>query len=212
MAVNARSPQNRTTPYLTGLVGALTGHELILNSRRHVLGRDAGKCDLVLEHSRISREHLVIEIDADGHVTITDVGSTQGTFVNGERVTQCQLKDGDCVGLGREGMVALRFSAANRSDTIPSTPTAVSVEDVKARLRAAAETAAGSAHHHDHSKLCPQANHPKLLCQALSVSDVRQTTTSFSIHLASRATTLCLDTAMRARQALSTARAQMALS
>src|SRR5688572_11414118 len=95
---------------LTGLVGELKGRELILSSTKAVVGRDPSQCDLVLEHALISRRHALLEVDAEGHVDVTDLGSRQGTFVNGERVASRRLNDQDVVGFGREGLVTFRFN------------------------------------------------------------------------------------------------------
>jgi hypothetical protein len=55
---------------------------------------------LCLEDERISRIHSVIEVAADGSVSIIDMGSAEGTFVNGKRVNRGPLHTGDQVGLG----------------------------------------------------------------------------------------------------------------
>ncbi len=62
-------------------------------SGRHVLGRDAG-CDFTLSRKAVSRRHARLEL-RDGRLTLTDLGSANGTFVNGERVRQSVLSDGD---------------------------------------------------------------------------------------------------------------------
>ena len=96
-------------PILRGLVGRLAGQELPVPWPRAVIGRDAGACDIVLEHAVVSRQHAVIEIGTDGHATITDLGSKTGTFVNGERISCRELRDGDRIGFGPQGLLAFRF-------------------------------------------------------------------------------------------------------
>ncbi|HVP68233.1 MAG TPA: adventurous gliding motility protein GltG [Anaeromyxobacteraceae bacterium] len=54
---------------------------------------------LCLEDDRISRIHAVIEV-AHGSVSIIDMGSAEGTFVNGKRVSRGPLRAGDEIGLG----------------------------------------------------------------------------------------------------------------
>ena len=49
-----------------------------------VLGRDAD-CDLALGDASVSRKHATLEMRAD-HATLADLGSRNGTFVNGERL------------------------------------------------------------------------------------------------------------------------------
>jgi hypothetical protein len=55
---------------------------------------------LCLDDDRISRIHSVIEVSSDGNMSIIDMGSTEGTFVNGRRVSKGPLRHGDEVTLG----------------------------------------------------------------------------------------------------------------
>lgn len=63
-----------------------------------VIGRDP-ECRLVIDSSVISRKHAVLQKKWGG-VTITDLKSKNGTFVNNQRVDERQLKDGDEILLG----------------------------------------------------------------------------------------------------------------
>jgi phosphoserine phosphatase RsbU/P len=62
------------------------------------IGRQ-GDSDLVLLDNRISRRHAQIVRDSRGDL-LEDLDSRHGTFVNGDRVKRCLLKDGDRIGLG----------------------------------------------------------------------------------------------------------------
>jgi hypothetical protein len=75
-------------------VGAST---LALTRRHTVLGRGA-EADLRLDDPGISRRHA--EIVLSDPPRITDLQSTNGTFVNGERVASAELYDGARVGIG----------------------------------------------------------------------------------------------------------------
>jgi hypothetical protein len=55
---------------------------------------------LCLEDDRISRIHSVIEVAPDGRISIIDMGSAEGTFVNGKRVSKGPLRHGDEIKLG----------------------------------------------------------------------------------------------------------------
>lgn len=109
---------NHGSPYLKGLVGSLSGRRLALEGRQ-VLGRDATQCQLVLEQAVVSRRHAEFEVNIDGRVTITDLESRQGTFVNGERVERRELSDGDRVGFGPDGIVSFEFHGAGRGPAGP---------------------------------------------------------------------------------------------
>lgn len=63
------------------------------------LGRDITN-DIVINDRETSRHHLRLQLSADS-VTVEDLGSTNGTFVNGKRVSGVtELQNGDMVGLG----------------------------------------------------------------------------------------------------------------
>ena len=55
---------------------------------------------LRLDDVSISRMHAVVEISPAGEVSIVDLGSTKGTFVNGEKVSKTKLSTGDKIALG----------------------------------------------------------------------------------------------------------------
>ena len=63
-----------------------------------VLGRSRG-CDVVLSSEAVSRRHAQLFF-RDGNWVIRDLGSTNGTRVNGVRVGRCRLRPGDRVALG----------------------------------------------------------------------------------------------------------------
>ncbi|WP_406832801.1 DUF3662 and FHA domain-containing protein [Pedococcus sp. KACC 23699] len=72
-----------------------------------VLGRDDA-ADIILDDPGISRRHSEIRVTNDGpHLiaSIRDLGSTNGTFVNSERITSQRLSDGDRITVGRTSVV-----------------------------------------------------------------------------------------------------------
>jgi diguanylate cyclase (GGDEF)-like protein len=79
-----------------------------------VIGRTAG-CDIVIPESRVSRRHAIIRRMATGSndFEVVDLGSTNGTFVEGERVGQMRLQRGHKVAIG--GRV-LKFELVDRTD------------------------------------------------------------------------------------------------
>jgi pSer/pThr/pTyr-binding forkhead associated (FHA) protein len=72
-----------------------------------ILGRD-NTADIILDDPGISRQHTEIRVTSDGPHLVTnirDLGSTNGTFVNGERITSQRLADGDRVNVGRTVLI-----------------------------------------------------------------------------------------------------------
>jgi len=67
------------------------------NDAQITIGRDA--CDIILDNPQVSRRHAVVERVGGAHV-LRDVGSTNGTFVNGRRITQHTLAPGDVIQIG----------------------------------------------------------------------------------------------------------------
>lgn len=71
---------------------------LRLNERIAVIGRDPA-CDLELAADGVSRRHARIEPRAE-HYVLIDLGSTNGTKLNGSRISMEPLRSGNVVGIG----------------------------------------------------------------------------------------------------------------
>jgi hypothetical protein len=63
-----------------------------------VIGRSSD-CDVVLADPNVSRRHAEIRRLGEGY-SLVDLGSTNGTEVNGQRVTETSLMNGDVIGVG----------------------------------------------------------------------------------------------------------------
>lgn len=100
----------RTTYLLLAVGGALMGTERLLDSvaikaGRKVLSKEG--FPLPPDDKTASGEHALFE-NAGDHVVVTDLESSNGTFVNGRKVAKAKLKDGDRIMLGR---TVIRVSA-----------------------------------------------------------------------------------------------------
>ncbi len=80
-----------------------------------IVGR-GDTCDLILADTQISKRHCELRID-DDEVVLRDLGSTNGTFVNGNRVHHCSLRAGDVVTLGE-----CRLELLGDVETAPASP------------------------------------------------------------------------------------------
>lgn len=86
-----------------------------LTAEQMTLGRDALN-EIVLPDPEVSRRHAQVIVADDGsHLLIEDLGSTNGTFVNGRRVTKpTPVEDGDTVELGQAVTMVYRLPAHDR--------------------------------------------------------------------------------------------------
>ncbi len=105
--------------------GPVPTTQIQLQNDQFTVGRSAGN-DLVLADPEVSRRHIRVVRRADGHA-VEDIGSTNGTFVNGQRISHLTLlQDGDAIDLG--DTVRLRYMslapAEDDDDTGPLGPTA----------------------------------------------------------------------------------------
>src|SRR5690606_4785828 len=74
--------------------GKYQGGEFPLEDDREVLVGRSSDLDMVLVEEMVSRKHARLVLRGD-RVEIEDLGSTNGTFVNGERITRASVGEGD---------------------------------------------------------------------------------------------------------------------
>ncbi len=93
---NPASSQTKVQAHLTDVT---SNRFYDLATNRVLIGRETGN-DIVVNDLNASRQHAQIEINPQGAWVITDLGSTNGTLVNGQSVQRRILKNGDRVTLG----------------------------------------------------------------------------------------------------------------
>ena len=82
----------------------------ILPGNVRTLGRSTS-ADFIVDAALVSRVHCRLTALPDGGLEVSDLESTNGTYVNGERVDRARLNSGDRVQMGRLELVATREEA-----------------------------------------------------------------------------------------------------
>ena len=86
----------------------------ILPGNIKTVGR-AARADFILDAPLVSRLHCRLTAGA-AELEVVDLESTNGTFVNGQRVERATLRGGDTLGVGRVALVVSRSAAAAQPD------------------------------------------------------------------------------------------------
>lgn len=136
--MNKLAPTNMTEPKrprlaLRFISGKYQGGEFpLIENQEIVIGRSSD-LDMVLVEEMVSRRHARILME-EGVISIEDLGSTNGTFVNGEKIQRGVLKEGDRILIGtsilkvvpasdvaqREGLEAVAARAARQRSARPA--------------------------------------------------------------------------------------------
>ena len=112
----------------------------IVNDKPIIVGRSSD-LDMVLVEDMVSRKHARITMQQD-QIWIEDLGSTNGSFVNGEKIKRARLKEGDRVLIGTSILKVIAGEGAQRAD---STDAKANLENVAAARRTTqARTMSGS--------------------------------------------------------------------
>jgi pSer/pThr/pTyr-binding forkhead associated (FHA) protein len=70
------------------------GKPIVLDRDVSVIGRKSGVCDVIIDRESVSKLHCLI-VKTDGLLFVRDLGSTNGTKVNGQKVIRGALLPGD---------------------------------------------------------------------------------------------------------------------
>ncbi|MEZ4380291.1 MAG: adenylate/guanylate cyclase domain-containing protein [Nannocystaceae bacterium] len=112
------------------LIGGDHPVEHILSSF-NTLGRHPDNSIQVLDRI-VSKEHSRITLGPDGRYVIRDVGSLNGTYVNGERVSECVMKSGDHISLGN---TTYRFVEDTPQERMPLRRVTMMADQVQSQVQ-----------------------------------------------------------------------------
>ncbi len=113
------------------------GEYPLAESGELVIGRSSD-LDMVLIEDMVSRKHAKITLQP-GQITISDLGSTNGTFVNGEKVKRARLQEGDRILIGTS---ILKLVATTRAAGAPAIDSKAAQQNLE-RTAAAQERKGG---------------------------------------------------------------------
>ncbi|HET7711735.1 MAG TPA: trypsin-like peptidase domain-containing protein [Thermoanaerobaculia bacterium] len=94
----------------TILNGSRAGQKLALGGSGIRIGRESAICEIVLENPKVSRLHAEV-VSMDGKVLLIDRNSSNGTYVNDQKIDRRFLRDGDIIYFGGRNAVAVAFHA-----------------------------------------------------------------------------------------------------
>jgi pSer/pThr/pTyr-binding forkhead associated (FHA) protein len=123
-----QAPQRGKSFVLRFISGKYQGGEFPIGLGKEIIVGRSSDLDMVLVEDMVSRKHARINMQPDG-IWIEDLGSTNGTFVNGEKIKKAKLKEGDRVLIGTS---ILKVIAADGS------PEGTSTTDAKRELESVA--------------------------------------------------------------------------
>jgi hypothetical protein len=119
--MESQSPKASRQLALRFISGKYQGGEFPLGQSQEIVVGRASDLDMVLVEDMVSRRHARIAI-SENQIVIEDLGSTNGTFVNGEKITRTTLKEGDRVLIGTSILKVVATDpsspAPRRADTI----------------------------------------------------------------------------------------------
>jgi hypothetical protein len=122
LPVVAAQALHRTSFILRVISGPDAGSVLTLDPRSppHAVVGQASSCAIRLSDPHVSRRHVAFTATAT-HALLVDLGSTNGTFVNGVLVREARLYGGESISIGRTtiGVETDEPRAANVVNTLP---------------------------------------------------------------------------------------------
>ncbi|MEU3910912.1 FHA domain-containing protein [Streptomyces sp. NPDC029721] len=109
-------PSAVTNPAMTSTFRQPTSVRAVPARTAVRIGRDPGS-DLVIDNLVVSRRHAELRALADGTYEIVDLGSHNGTYLNGARIGRARIAEGDIVGIGHSAFCLVGDRLLEYTDT-----------------------------------------------------------------------------------------------
>lgn len=114
--------------WLTFTSGDRRGQSVEAQGERYVVGRDP-ECDLTIADERASRQHAFLRVHPDGRAEVHDLGSANGTLVNGHVLTgPVMLSGGEQIQIGNTTITTSLTPPSGPETTIGVTPAGIGAE------------------------------------------------------------------------------------
>ncbi|MGD8845476.1 MAG: FHA domain-containing protein [Desulfobacteraceae bacterium] len=98
--------------------GTTAGRVINISKGTMIIGRNAS-CDIILDNEMVSSQHAQLQ-SADGTVKLKDLDSTNGTYVNGKKISESQLFDGDDVSFDMASFTVKKLSLPPSQNKVKS--------------------------------------------------------------------------------------------
>ncbi|MDR1967831.1 MAG: FHA domain-containing protein [Burkholderiaceae bacterium] len=136
-------------PKLIISVDGIFVKEFRLSKDRSTIGRRPNN-DIVIDHLAISGKHAALQL-ADGQAVLEDLGSTNGTYVNGEAIRKQALAHGDVIMIGK---YKIKYFGDQEDSSAPASLPANNLATIPAMLGGAAFTAQAPTPSTQGARLC----------------------------------------------------------
>ncbi len=121
-AQQSASPRTGKASYVLRFIsGKYQGGEFPLVPEKQIIVGRSSDLDMVLVEDMVSRKHARIAMSEE-QIWIEDLGSTNGTFVNGEKVKRARLKEGDRVLIGTSILKVIAGDVARETNPVAPQP------------------------------------------------------------------------------------------
>lgn len=90
------------------IVGSQQVGTYLVTDNQLTIGRDPAQALAIIQEPIVSKLHCSIFF-RDGHIVIKDLNSTNGTYMNDEKISERELFDGDVVSLGKKGTIKIIY-------------------------------------------------------------------------------------------------------